>query len=639
MSRRASANPAQARARAARVDQPEPPPTLARRLRLNRRLPVVVLHLLAGALLTLALPPYDIWPLAFVAMVPWLAALTAPVSRRWDLAAAAIGGLAFWAGNLYWLTWITLVGYIPLVGVLVALWWMAAVVVRAALMRRWPAWVVFPVVWVALEYLRAWLLSGFPWFFLAHSQYSIAPLIQIADITGQYGVSLLVALINAAIFDLVVRPALARPEAKRQSRKASVAGGLVAAAMLAATLGYGFFRLGQQSQKPGPVIGIVQHSYPVALNRRSAPEHEVFEAHIASSGALAGKCDLVVWPETMLPTGLNRGIVELDVDQLSDQQVRAMMLQLAGPAAAEAAVDRQKRQLDIWLHWRRLYSRQMAEVAGDLGCPILAGGTTVHPNPLPLNDDDGYVSRNSAMVYGDQGPRPEVYSKVHCVPFSEYVPFKYSWLGLHRFLRWFVPDVMRQLDPGRQFLTFDLPDRQGRSWRLATPICYEGTFARVVREMVVEDGRKQADVVVNLSNDGWFVYQGGRAPYSGSNEHTQHLAHYAFRAVENRVPVVRAVNTGISASIDSNGRIVSVLADPLDGRRTMISGALWLGGTSNGPDKGYQPGPRVLVDDRTSVYSLIGDVFAQAIAALAVGMTAVLVVLRRQDRKKETRNR
>jgi apolipoprotein N-acyltransferase len=184
------------------------------------------------------------------------------------------------------------------------------------------------------------------------------------------------------------------------------------------------------------------------------------------------------------------------------------------------------------------------------------------------------------------------------------VPFQQSWPWLHRTLRSLVPPVMSLIEPGRDVRWFELTGRDGRRWRLATPICYEGTFDHVCRRMSVQDGRKRADLLLNLSNDGWFVWPGeGARP---TTEHAQHMVHYCFRAVENRLPVLRAANTGISASIDSCGRIVRSL--------------------------GNEPGTlaaKVLVDTRTSLYSIVGDVFAMAVCALAAG-SVVLGLWRRR---------
>jgi apolipoprotein N-acyltransferase len=209
---------------------------------------------------------------------------------------------------------------------------------------------------------------------------------------------------------------------------------------------------------------------------------------------------------------------------------------------------------------------------------------------------------------------------------SEYVPFKYSWPWFHKALRTFVPEVMSQLEPGAEFKRFELK-RGERTWRLAPVICYEGTFARVCRRMVVREGRKDADILVNLSNDGWFVWRWGPWTGEGTAEHAQHLAHYCFRAVENRVPVVRAVNTGISASIDSNGRIVGAVSRD-GGRAPMLTGTLLLKSPVDGPAGARAPAtspagpaseiPQVLVDGRVSLYSIVGDVFVQAVCLVAV---------------------
>jgi apolipoprotein N-acyltransferase len=130
-------------------------------------------------------------------------------------------------------------------------------------------------------------------------------------------------------------------------------------------------------------------------------------------------------------------------------------------------------------------------------------------------------------------------------------------------------------------------------------------------------------ILANLSNDGWFDFGPwlvGRGQVRGSTELPQHLAQYCFRAVENRVPVVRAVNTGISASIDSSGRVVAGLGP-------MKSGLLVLDGRRSN-DSEFLPGhgPSPLVDDRVTVYSLAGDVFAQLVSAAAVAVLAITVL-------------
>jgi apolipoprotein N-acyltransferase len=273
-------------------------------------------------------------------------------------------------------------------------------------------------------------------------------------------------------------------------------------------------------------------------------------------------------------------------------------------------------------------ARRMGELSKKLGCPVLAGGGAVVRNPRPMDDHDLWITQNCSLWFDGDYRASGQYAKVHLVPFGEYVPFKYSWLSLHQVLRWFVPPVMEQLEPGTLFNHFTLKapgveagaagaTRAGeatapRTFRIATPICYEGAFARVCRAMVYQDGAKSVDILANMSNDGWFTWKG-----HGTTEQAQHLSLYVFRAIENRVPVVRAVNTGISASIDSCGRIVASI-EPV-----MSAGTLVLDGKRRN-DVQYVDGhgPIVLVDDRLSGYDLAGDFFAEAVALLAACLLA-----------------
>jgi apolipoprotein N-acyltransferase len=128
---------------------------------------------------------------------------------------------------------------------------------------------------------------------------------------------------------------------------------------------------------------------------------------------------------------------------------------------------------------------------------------------------------------------------VHRVPFGEYIPLAEAFPGLQRLFP-FAGEM--GISAGERFHVF----RSG-GYRLAPMICFEDTVPHLVRNMVAaaEDG-EQVDLLVNLTNDGWF---------HGSSELDQHLVTAAFRCIETRTPLVRAVNTGISAFVDGNGAI------------------------------------------------------------------------------------
>jgi len=623
-------NPAKVKADAA-AGEALPPEVLRRRVDLRRRITILLLNALTVVLLTVSFAPFDCWYLAYVALIPWLLALRGGQTFRPSLLWPWLAGGVFWVVSLYWLWPITVVGYLALVVYLSLYWLVAAAVLRAALRRDWPMWLVLPVVWVGLEYARAYVISGFPWFYLAHSQYTRTWLIQIADLTGQYGVSFLVAMVNGALVDLLDAPLFARSgQGRAHIRRELIIGPLACTLAAGAMLSYGAWRVSQhaESTRPGPVIGIVQEAFPIVLGSDGASGADMFAKHLASSEEFADSgCQLLLWPETMMPKGVNAAFLSLDTTALSDANAVQLASQLyISPEHARSLLLRYQAAL-------RSAARQMGQLSRQLDCPILAGGATVHRNLEAVDAADAWVTRNSALLFDRRDESSAIYSKVHLVPFSEYVPFRQGWPALHRLLRKFVPPVMEQLDPGPGYTRIEVP-AGGQRWVLGVPICYEGTFARICRRLVAGEGGKKADLLVNLSNDGWFVWRWGDGPYRGTTEQTQHLVQYCFRAVENRVPVVRAVNTGISASIDSCGRIVAMVEIRIDDyvQRVMVPGRLLLdGGQAAHEGFRYAHGPKVLVDRRVSLYSRIGDVFAMVVAAAAVVLAGWLIFRRHKS--------
>jgi apolipoprotein N-acyltransferase len=172
------------------------------------------------------------------------------------------------------------------------------------------------------------------------------------------------------------------------------------------------------------------------------------------------------------------------------------------------------------------------------------------------------------------------------------------------------------IEPGTEFKTFSMTARSDpqRVYRFGVPICYEDVMPYIGRRFVTDPptGGKRVDFLLNISNDGWFVH---------SNELPQHLAICAFRAVENRVGIARAVNTGISGFIDPNGRIHDLVQE---------------NGRSHGPGiRGYSVA-RVGVDSRHSLYSRTGDVLAVLCALLSLVLFIDYLVVRARQRSSES---
>ena len=210
---------------------------------------------------------------------------------------------------------------------------------------------------------------------------------------------------------------------------------------------------------------------------------------------------------------------------------------------------------------------------------------------------------NSAFVYRPDVREPDRYDKIHLVPFGEYVPFRYCkrlhWL--YRFLNdgpwnpWGRDGFEYSLTAGTEYKAFAMqaPSLSGDAFRFGVTICYEDVIPDLFRHFVTDrDGKKRVEFMLNISNDGWF----GRGP-----QQPQHLVSCAFRAVENRIGIARAVNTGVSGFLDSDGSWHDLMADPGDTPRA--------GGT------GLRVAP-VRIDRRVTFYSRCGDVFAKACAIL-----------------------
>ena len=605
-------NPARVKSEIAALEQHPPREVFLRRFDIRRRLSVSLLCALTGFLLLAGFAPFDQWYLAYVALVPWGLAVVGGNRGGWAMLWSWLGGVIFWAMGIYWLTWITPGGYVVLVLYLGLYWLAAGFMVRLAFRRGWPVWLSLPVVWVAMEYAMSFALwpmlpedlSGFPWLFLAQSQYSCTRLIQICDVTGQYGVSFLIAMVNGAIIDALTQPLFVKtPRGGRLTRQ--IGSALVSCIVaVAAMLGYGTYRLNQDKTSPGPVVGVVQQVFPISLSEGGASSQEIFDAHLNASRRLVGKaCDLVVWPESMLGFG--------NMDPAYWEGIDASATNPASPSEYIYSGEARK-----FISTYQENLRSLGRLVSDLNCPVLAGGGMLSGNPR-----QDYKKYNSAVLFGRDGQGrlvvKERYDKNHLVPFSERVPFLESWPWLHRQIRKVVPEVMPQLDPGKMPVRFAVSGPGGKEFHFAVPICYEGSFSRVCRRMVVEGRKKRVDILVNISNDGWFVYDGPGWSHA-STELEQHLSQYVFRAVEGRVPVVRAVNTGISAHIDSNGRICESVSH--HGKRKMVAGDMLT---------------KIFVDERISLYSLVGDVFAQAVCFVAGGGILVSLLRRRIGTKKD----
>jgi apolipoprotein N-acyltransferase len=491
-----------------------------------------LLALLSGVLLALSFPKADFSVLAWFAFVPLLLA----IAKKRPQAAFRLGficGLTAYGGILYWLNIVmTLYGKLPwfasfflfliLAAYMAFYVGLTVMLVRKGEMSGISPLLSFPFLWVGFEFLRSFLLTGFPWALLGYSQYRILPLIQIADITGVYGLSFLIVLANVVLLRIIKGAVMKGPSIYPAKSAALLV------ALLVLTLGYGFLRLNSVEQGAPLKVALIQGNIPQDVKWDPAFQESTIAAYERlTREACAGGIGLVVWPESAVP---------------------------------------------FYFQDDPRYASRIKKLAADVKSYMVTG------SPAYDNEGGSIKYRNSAYLLSPGGEVLGRSDKVHLVPFGEYVPLARVLPFVHKLVV-----GIGDFSPGAG--TYPLALDKGS---LGVLVCFEGIFPELSRGYV----RAGSRLLVNITNDAW--YGRSSAPY-------QHLSMTVFRAVENRVPLVRAANTGITAIIDSRGHIRGM---------TQLFKETYLAG-------------EVRMGEGDSVYTRYGDIFA----GLCLSISAILVVL------------
>ena len=494
---------------------------------------VIVLALAATALmLTVIQPPIGWAALAWVSWVPFILVCSPQAKPRQLAIWAYVISLCYWLGNLYWVCPVTIVGWAAFCLYTAILWPILALCLRYCRIKKFPLFLAAPILIVGIERMQGLFLGGFFWRFLAHSQYQNIALIQIADIFGAGGVSFLIAMVNGLIAELILDTRYSMLDTrcwKSIFRIGNLIKVTIVCAALVTTIVYGRWRINQSPKfvSEGPLVASLQSNVPQSVKRTFSAEKEIFDGLMGQSKASAeAGAELIIWPETM-------------VQAILDSQVWPFLTSAEDNRAFDKAL--------------REHSEKTAFVL------VGAYGGRIQ------QDSDGGISLaryNSAFLYRPDGQQDgRRYDKIHLVPFGEVLPLRKTLSWFYRLLMKvkFIPyNFDYSLDYGSEYTVFEMtgkPGQQPKPYRFSVIICYEDVVPAVVRGFTLDKkGQKQIDWLVNISNDGWFV-KFDDTEVSSSAELPQHAAICTFRAVENRLPIVRSVNTGISCLIDSLGRI------------------------------------------------------------------------------------
>ncbi|WP_006788504.1 apolipoprotein N-acyltransferase [Thiorhodospira sibirica] len=441
-----------------------------------------VLALICGVGLVFSFAPYAQRPLAVLCLLP-LFWLWGQAPRRQAMGLGYAFGLGFFGAGVSWVYYsLHLFGeaIAPLAALLTALFvaflalypaLLGAVIASLRPRHQGLTWLlVIPALWVLFEWWRGWFLTGFPWLLLGHSQVD-TPLGGYAPVLGVYGVSLLVAtLAGALVWGL--------NDIKRRALPAAALVALIWAG------GYGLqMRAWTQPDAVSLQVALLQGN--VAQETKWQAEGlEISMAVYAELHQQALGSDLIVWPETAIPT-------------FYDEILEDYLLPLAEQARAH-------------------------------GGETLVGIFVYEPLRQHIYNSIVHLG-GSPYVYA-----PHAYHKRHLVPFGEYLPGRSLLMWLNAWLE--IP--MSDLDVGTAAPVLTVGEIP-----LGLSVCYEGAFGEQVIEAL-----PQARVLVNVSNDAWFG--DSIAPH-------QHLEIARMRSLETGRPMLRATNTGISAVIDYDGRLIA----------------------------------------------------------------------------------
>src|SRR5512139_3523711 len=266
----------------------------------------------SGVLLTLSFPSFDYYPLAWVAFVPLMISLWTKGPKQ-AFSSGYVFGLTYFFGTLYWIYHsINHFGGVPFVAslavvILLCLYLglypaiFSFLFIQMIKKTRLPALLVAPVLWVVLEFIRSYALTGFPWSSIGYSQYKFLHVIQVADITGIYGISFLVLMVNGAFADLILLKK--RVQQMPLFPVSLTAVGLsLAFVIITLSLGYGDWRLDQQRSGNVFKTSVIQGNIEQDKKWEPAFQNEVLETYSTlTMKAAETSPKLIVWPETAVP--------------------------------------------------------------------------------------------------------------------------------------------------------------------------------------------------------------------------------------------------------------------------------------------------------------------------------------------------
>lgn len=345
----------------------------------------VFLAIVSGLVLVTAFPPFGLGFLAWFALVPLLLSLEGQSGRRGFLLGLA-SGVAFFLGSVYWVVHsmsnyggvpvVTSIAVMLLLVLYLGLFWGAFGLFSTltAGIDRTARLMLLPAFWVALEYARGNLFTGFPWVLIGYTQSDYLPLIQVADTTGVWGVSFAVVASNTAL------SFIAGHLIRKERGRLPLVPAAIAALLVASITSYGFIRMkaveSEVARWSGMRVGVAQGSIDQGLKWDGRYQEETLDIYTGLTEKASGRfAKLVIWPETAIP---------------------------------------------FYYEPEKIEEGLVGELARKTGSFILTGSPSYTYNPA--TNEVRYF--NSAFLINSAGETVGKYDKFHLVPFGEYVPLR-----------------------------------------------------------------------------------------------------------------------------------------------------------------------------------------------------------------------
>lgn len=361
---------------------------------------------------------------------------------------------------------------------------------------------LFPFYWVSFEYLYSLTDLRFPWLTLGNSLPYFNQFIQIADVVGVYGLSLIVLFINVFLY-LSLRDL-------KKAKKIKFGFAITAVALFFASIIYGAIRINDFKPADKKIkVGLIQPNLNPWDKWQAGNINEQLDQYLSmSEQAVKGGAKLIIWPESALPVYLLSGNYENEVARIYQFVLSKNIFLMTGMP-------------DINFYFSKNESPKDAK---ETKSGVL------------------YTSYNSILLFTPYSQNIQKYGKIKLVPFGEQVPFAEQLPFLGDFIKWEVG--ISSWNVGKKQTVFDFYETNNSPLKAAGVICIESIYPDFVAGFV----QKGANLIVVVTNDSWYGYSSG--PF-------QHKEISVLRAIENRKTVIRAANGGISGIIDPLGRTIS----------------------------------------------------------------------------------